>query len=135
MPKIFRLLAAVACAGVLAACGGVDSPSQQAAIDFNGVLDPGGEQFTTFSVSKTGEMQLTLQSLTPRPVLGFLSMAVGQPSGTACTPILNYIITQVAIGQQYPIPQITKGTYCLTIADANLALTQPASFSIRLLHP
>lgn len=135
MPKIFRLLAAVACAGVLAACGGVDSPSQQAAIDFNGVLDPGGEQFTTFSVSKTGEMQLTLQSLTPRPGTRIPVDGCRPAVSTACTPILNYIITQVAIGQQYPIPQITKGTYCLTIADANLALTQPASFSIRLLHP
>lgn len=134
MPKIFRLLAAVAFAGVLAACGGVESPSQQTAIDFTGVLDPGGSQFTTFSVSKTGEMQLTLQSLTPRPVLGFLWMAIGQPSGASCSRIIGYI-AQAVIAQPISFPQITKGSYCLMISDDNAVLTQSTSFSVRLLHP
>lgn len=135
MRNLVRLLTAFAFAATTAACGGVDSPSSQTATDFSGTLAPGDQQSTNFSVSKTGEMQLTLQSLTPRPVLGFLALAVGQPSGSLCSPIFGYIVNQAAVGQTYAFPQITKGTYCLLIADSNLALTQPAAFSVRLLHP
>jgi hypothetical protein len=135
MRNLVRLLTALAFAATTAACGGVDSPSSQTPTDFSGILVPGDRQFTTFSVSKTGEMQLTLQTLNPRPVLGFVEVAVGQPLGSGCGEIFGYIVGQAAIGQTYAFPQITKGTYCLLIADANLALTQPAAFTVRLLHP
>ena len=135
MLKMVRLLTALAFAVSLAACGGVDSPSSQTSTDFSGILAPGDQQFTSFSVAKTGEMQLTLVSLTPRPVIGFLSAAIGQQTGSVCSPIFGYIVSQAAIGQQYAFPQITKGTYCLVIADANVVLTQSAAFSIKLLHP
>jgi hypothetical protein len=135
MRMMVRLLFALAVAASLAACGGVDSPSSQTATDFTGTLAPGDQQFMTFSVGKTGEMQLTLQSLTPRPVIGFLAMAVGQPAGSICSPIFGYIVAQAAIGQNYSFPQITKGSYCVLIADSTVALTQPAAFSVRLLHP
>jgi hypothetical protein len=128
------MLTALALAVSAAACGGVDSPSTQAALDFSGTLNPGEQQSQLFSVSKTGEMQLTLQSLEPRPVLGFVLLSVGVPSGSTCL-LTEYTIPQAAIGQTYSFPQITKGSYCLLIQDANLALTQPAAFKLRLLHP
>ena len=119
----------------LAACGSVTSPSQLAALDFSGTLAPLGQASQQFSVSKTGEMQLTLQSLTPRPVVGFVAVAIGLPSGTDCSPLTGYYLSQAAVGQQYAFPQITKGTYCVVIADANAALTATASFTLHLLHP
>ena len=88
-----------------------------------------------FSVSKTGEMQLTLQSLAPRPVVGFVAVAIGFPVGTDCQPLGGYYLAQAAVGQQYAFPQISKGTYCLLILDANAALTATASFTLHLLHP
>ena len=129
-------LAAVSClAFSLAACGSVTSPSQLAAFDFSGTLVPLGQANQQFSVNKTGEMQLTLQSLTPRPVVGFVAVAIGLPAGTDCQPLGGYYLPQAAVGQQYAFPQISKGTYCLLIADANAALTATASFTLHLLHP
>ena len=55
-------------------------------------------------------MQLTLLSLTPRPVVGFIALAIGQPVGTGCAPAAGYVVQQAAVGQQYPFPQISKGT-------------------------
>jgi hypothetical protein len=135
MKNLPRLLAAIALALSMTACGGVDSPSSQTPVDFSGTLSPGGRQSTPFSVGKTGEMQLTLQTLNPRPVLGFLELAVGVPSGSDCAEIFGYIVAQAAVGQTYSFPQITKGSYCLLIADSGLVLTQPAAFNVHLLHP
>lgn len=127
------MLCLVTCS--LAACGSVTSPSQLTALDFTGSIDPLGSSFQSFTVGKTGEMQLTLQSLTPRPVVGFVTVAIGSPVGSACSPYPAYYVTQTAVGQQYAFPQVTKGTYCVIIADNNAILTQSATFSIHLLHP
>jgi hypothetical protein len=135
MLKLVRAFAILSLAGSLAGCGGVDSPSSQTPEDFTDTLNPLGQVSKPFSVSKTGEMQFTLQSLTPRPVVGFIYIAVGVPVGTACSPQLGYIVSQAAVGQQYSFPSIFKGSYCLLIADANAVLTAPATFVVRLLHP
>jgi hypothetical protein len=135
MFKMARLLTAVAVAVSLAACGGIDSPSNQASQDFTGTVDPLGQASHTFSVSKTGEMQLTLLSLTPRPVVGFIALAIGQPVGAGCAPAAGYVVQQAAVGQQYAFPQISKGTYCVLVADANGVLTASAVYTVRLLHP
>jgi len=135
MLKLARLVAAVSFALSLAACGGVDSPSNATAEDFSGSLAPAGQVSRTFSVSKTGEMQVTLQSLTPRPVVGFVAIALGTPVGTDCAPALNYIVSQAAVGQQYSMGQIQKGSYCILVADSNAILTTTTAFSIHFLHP
>lgn len=135
MLKLVRLLAAIAVAASLAACGGVNSPSTQSTEDFSGTLDPQGQSFKTFTVSKTGEMQLTLQSLTPRPVLGFVSLGIGSPAGTVCQPLLGYLVSQAAVGTPYSFPTIVKGTYCVVIADANVILSSQVSWAVRLSHP
>ena len=134
--RYLACLAATSClAFSLAACGSVTSPSQLAAFDFSGTLAPLGQANQQFSVNKTGEMQLTLQSLAPRPVVGFVTVAIGLPAGTDCQPLGGYYLAQAAVGQQYAFPQISKGTYCLLIADANGVLAVTASFTLRLLHP
>jgi hypothetical protein len=135
MRKLLHLLAAAAVAGSLAACGGVDSPSTQTSEDFTGTVDPLGQASQPFSVSKTGEMQITLQSLTPRPVVGFIAIAVGIPAGAACSPLAGYFVQQTAVGTPYAFPQITKGAYCLLVADANGVLTTTATWTARVSHP
>ena len=135
MRHLLRFAAMSCLALSVSACGSVTSPSQLTPLDFSGTLAVLGQANQQFSVSKTGEMQLTLQSLAPRPVVGFVAVAIGLPSGTDCSPLSGYYLAQAAVGQQYAFPQISKGTYCLLIADANAALTATASFSLHLLHP
>ncbi|HUR35267.1 MAG TPA: hypothetical protein VM032_15795 [Vicinamibacterales bacterium] len=135
MAKPIRLFAAALLTASMAACSGVSSPSTQATEEFSDTLAPLGQVSKPFSVSKTGEMQLTLKSLTPRPVVGFIALAIGVPNGSACSPIPGYVVSQAAVGQQYAFPQITKGAYCLLVADANGALTASATFTVSLSHP
>jgi hypothetical protein len=135
MVKLARLASALSIAALLAACGGVSSPSSLTTEEFSGTLEPGGTATRPFSVSKTGEMQLTLRSLTPRPVVGFLALAIGIPAGDVCQPFSGYTIFQAAVGQQYGFPQIQKGSYCLLVADGNAVLTTTTTFSASLSHP
>jgi len=135
MRKLGCLLCGVALAMSVAACGSVSSPSTQTAEDYTDTVQPAGQVFKTFSVGKTGEMQFTLQSLTPRLVVGFLAVAIGQPTGSVCSPFPAYIVQQTAVGQQYSFPQITKGTYCILVADGSSALTQAATFTLHFTHP
>ena len=135
MPKFLYMLAGVALAASLTACGSVSTPSSETTEEFSDTLTPQGQIFRTFSVSKTGEMQMTLTNLTPRPVVGFIALAVGVPAGSACSPMPGYIVSQAAVGQQYSFGQITKASYCLLVADANAALTQNAAFTVRFTHP
>lgn len=134
MLTMARLIAAVAMAATFAACSGVSSPSTQTQEDFTGTLDPGGQASKAFSVSKTSEMSMTLVSLSPRPVLGFLGLAVGTPVGTSCSPYGAYVVAQAAVGQNYALGQLVKGSYCVLVIDANGILTTPASFTIRIVH-
>lgn len=133
--KIVRLASSVVLAAVLAACGGVASPSSYTPDDFVGTLNPGGEAHRGFEVDGTGELQLELRSLDPAPRVGFLSMAVGRYSGSVCAPLFSYIVNQVGVARPYALGRITKGSYCIVVSDANLALTAPAAFTIRILHP
>ena len=129
----FTALCGLACS--LLSCGSVTSPSQLTALDFVGTIDPLGQTSLNFNVDKLGEMQFTLQSLAPRPVVGFISVAVGVPAGSLCSPLAAYYVAQTAIGQQYAFAQIQKGAYCLYVSDNNAALTATATFAIHLLHP
>lgn len=135
MRTCLRLLGVAALAASLAACGSVSAPSNSTAEDFTDTLQPSGQTFKAFSVSKTGEMQITLQSLNPRPIVGFISLAVGSPVGSICSPYPAYYVTTAAVGQQYSFPQVVKGSYCVWVADANGVLTQPATFALRFTHP
>lgn len=135
MVKMVRLLAAVAVVVSLAACSSVATPSSETTETFSGTLDPLGQASQPFSVSKTGELQMTLQSLTPRPVVGFVALAVGVPAGGNCAPLGGYVVSQAAIGQQYAFAQISKGSYCAMVVDANGVLTAQTAYTLRVLHP
>ncbi len=130
-----RLVAATTLAAALAACGGVSSPSSYAPEDFTGILQPAGEVNRAFSVSGTGELQLELTALTPAPRVGFISMAVGRYVGSVCSPLLGYVLNQVGVNRPYALGRITRGSYCITVYDGNLALTAPAAFTVRILKP
>ena len=135
MRTAVRGIGALLLAAAAASCGGVTTPSSGSADDFSGTLDPRGQATKPFSVSKTGEISLTIQSLTPRPVVGFLSMAIGTQSGTTCAPIIGYVVNQAAIGQVYSFLQIVKGSYCTIVADSSGILTASTAFVVRVNHP
>ena len=135
MSTFLRLSAAVVFALSLAACSSVTSPSSLVQEDYSDTLQAGGSAFKAFSVSKTGEMQVTLQALNPRLVVGFIQLGVGVQSGSVCAPMAGYVVGQAAVGQQYSLSQIVKGSYCVFVADASGLITQPTSFTVHFAHP
>jgi hypothetical protein len=135
MVKTLHALAALVCAVSLGACNSVSTPSSEITENFSDILPPLGQVSKNFSVGKNGEMQMTLQSLTPRPVVGFIALAVGQPVSGGCSPILGYVVSQAAVGQQYAFGSINKGSYCILVADPNGILTVSAAFSVQFVHP
>ena len=116
---VLRKLGPVMLALSLSACSSVSSPSSLVQEDYSDTLQAGGSAFKAFSVSKTGEMQVTLQALTPRLVVGFIQLGVGVQSGSVCAPMAGYVVGQAAVGQQYSLSQIVKGSYCVFVADAS----------------
>ena len=135
MPKFLRFCGAMALAASLASCSTVATPSQLVQEDYSDTLTAGGTVFKTFSISRTGEMQVTLQSLSPRLVVGFVEVGVGQQSGSSCFPLAGYVVGQAAVGQQYSLGQLVKGSYCLLVADVSGVVTQSTSFSVHFAHP
>jgi len=135
MLKFSAAMIALACAFSLAACSSVNTPSSEITANYSDTLPPLGQVSTNFNVSKNGELQLTLTSLSPRPVVGFIALAIGTPVTGGCSPLVGYVVSQAAIGQQYAFGQINKGSYCLLVADPNGVLTTSAAFNVQYTHP
>jgi len=130
-----RLAGALAIAAALAACSGVTTPSSYPDDNFTSTIQPNGEADKAFSVGSTGEMQMTLQSLSPTPQVGFLWMGVGQYAGSTCQPLLGYYTTQAPLNQQFSFSTITKGSYCMFVSDGNSVVKQAATFTVHTKHP
>jgi hypothetical protein len=131
-----RLVGALVVAATIAACHGVTSPSSYPDDDFSGTITPGTTQSKNFNVGSTGEIQMTLQTLSPRPVVGFLWIGVGQPAAGSCQPLLGYYTTQAPVGQGLQsFGTIQQGSYCMFVSDGNSILTQPTSFTLQTKHP
>jgi hypothetical protein len=135
MQKMVRLLGVIAVSLSLASCGGVASPSSYPPDDFTGNIAPGGQASRAFTVSKTGEMQVTLTALSPAPRVGFLAVGVGQYVGNTCQPSPSFYSTQTPVGQALSFGTIPEGSYCIVVLDVNLALTATATFTVEMLHP
>lgn len=133
--KTARLLAAFVAATVFTACGSVSDPSNYVTKDFSGTLQPNGQVSETFTVGRAGEMQITLNQMSPPPRTGFVSISVGLLSGNACLPLQGYVIYPAPINQQRSFPRINPATYCIVINDTFGVVTEPTAFNIRYLHP
>jgi hypothetical protein len=129
------LAAALVVALAMAACHGVTEPSSYPDDNFSGTLQPAGVAQKAFNVGSTGEMQMTLQSLTPAPQVGFLWMGVGQFSGSTCAPLTGYYTVQAPINQQFSFSTITPGSYCMFVSDGNSVLKQATNFTLNTKHP
>jgi hypothetical protein len=130
-----RLVGTLVVALAMAACGGVTSPSSYPDDNFSGTLQPAGEAQKAFNVGSTGEMQMTLQSLTPTPQVGFVWMGVGQFSNSTCSPLAGYYTTQAPINQQFSFSTIPPGSYCMFVSDGSSVLKQATNFTLNTKHP
>lgn len=99
-----------------------------------GTIGIGGSGFYSFSVSRTGTVNLTLNAVSGVDGPGvMLSLALGVPSGFGCTASGPTITTAAGPG-----PHLTAsspaGVYCASVSDVG-NLTGPATFDLSIAHP
>ena len=102
---------------------------------FDGVLDPGGASFYSFTTQQTGAVRATLQSLTtagrPEAVSVPLSVGVGVPRGDGCV-VSESVDTPSGLMTQFVSSALAPGAYCLSVRDSGrlpFTVTFVVSFS------
>ena len=120
----------------LAACGGVTDPSQNQQESFSATLDPGAgkSNFHGFSVSKSGELSITVTTMTPViPTSTYFEVGFGNSISGSCQPLQanQYAIVGAAAISGYPV---TPGAYCAFIIDEGL-FTKAETYTMVVSHP
>ena len=101
---------------------------------FIGTLQPSGEAFYAFSMSKAGQVSLTLVSVTGPSVPddALFPLGIGLPVGTGCTASVDTAAKPGATAQF--TTDKNPGVYCIRIAD-NARLGAAATFFLNIVHP
>jgi hypothetical protein len=130
-----------------AACGQSDTstvptePTTTAppsAVDaFSGTLQPTGTNLHTFTVAKTGYVEITLIGVVPQLVPGpsspiVVGLGIGTPSGTGTCTVLYKVNAQAGTSAQI-VGTATAGPDCLTVFDVG-TLSQPVIYTVTVAH-
>ena len=120
----------------LAACGGVTDPSQNTQSPFSGTLNPGVGSFQNwgFSVSKSGELSITVTTMTPViPTSTYFEVGFGNSISGSCQPLQvnQTAIVGAAAISGYPV---TPGAYCAFIVDEGF-FTKAETYTMVVSHP
>jgi hypothetical protein len=113
------------------------SPSDSTGLkteNFSGTVPVKGSDFHQFTTTLTGEVDVTLSSVTPAVNMG---VGVGTTDGTTCTLLLGASTPSngVAAGTNAQLAGIVSaGTFCVQIYDVG-NLTSAATYSVTVVHP
>jgi hypothetical protein len=132
-----RFGVALALAAIASACGGVVDPSKNQTETFTGTIQPGSGNFGgphTVNVTKSGEINVTVTSLTPSLPSGtFFIIGFGQSVSGQCS--INIQVNQFAIvGSAAINGPISPGSYCVVIADEGF-FTVAEDYTMKVSHP
>ncbi len=122
-------------ASILALCTascGISTPSANTIREISGTIPVGGNAVHSFSATKTGEVEVTITSLTPTPS-NPIQLTLGQQSGANCTLLPGYV-APVVVNRVVQFGSLTKADYCLIVYDTAV-LTAPTSYTGRISHP
>ena len=113
------------------ACGGPVDPSKNKTETFSRFIRPGFVSFgqDTFSMSKTGEVSITVTKLDP-PSTAFFAVILYFQN---CASIIqeNQFAT---VGRTAISTTLTPGTYCVVVADEGF-FTGPETYTVTVSHP
>ena len=134
-----RVLAGlVACVAAVGCGDDPTSPSPQPGVPvtetFMGTLQPSGTAFYSFSMSRAGNVALTLLSMTGSsvPADALFPVGIATPAGAGCPALTDAAIQPGASPQHTAAKQ--AGVYCVQITD-NARLGAPATFVLNITHP
>lgn len=104
---------------------------------FSGTMEPKGSSIFTFTVTRVGNVSVTLASLSPSSIAA-VGLGIGTSSGTTGGPTTCTPTTSTENATAGPTAQLTvtqnPGTYCLKVYDVGLVATT-ATFTIKITHP
>ena len=119
-------------AGIVTACGGIDSPSQNQVQDFSATLQVGSSDTHPFNTSKNGEFTITITNLSDKTLI--VGTALGQLVSGACSPIQGFVQPYSRWNQQALGGPINKGSYCAIVYDSG-TLTAPVTYTVHVSFP
>jgi hypothetical protein len=122
------------CAAVIVACGcggSSTSPSTTASSTdtFSSLLTSGGESSHQFTITQSGTITVTLQSVSPATAVGF---GIGVPAAGPCSLSSSMVADAGATGQI--ALQADAGTYCAAVYDPG-TVTNFVTFTLTVQHP
>jgi hypothetical protein len=113
------------------ACG-ISTPSNNTVEDVSGTVPVGGNDVHNYSLSKMGEVEVTITSLAPTPSAS-IGMALGQQFSGGCTLLQGYQAA-VVVNRVVQFGSLQKGGYCLIVYDTGI-LTAPTAYTGKFSHP
>jgi hypothetical protein len=126
--RFFRSMTVLA-ALAASACGGIANPSSNQTETFMGIVQPGGNAGThPFTVSKSGEITVTVTNMNPT-WNGYLSVAW---LGAGCSGFIQENDFTL-VGRSAIAGPVTPGSYCIAMFDAGFLL--PEAYTITVSHP
>lgn len=141
MRRLFRIHAIAGCLALLAAGACSDTPTNPSRPQglpvvetFTGTLQPSGTAFYSFSMSQSGNIALTLISMTGPSVPddALFPVGISTPAGNGCPAPTDAAIRPGA-SPQHTVAK-SSGVYCVQISD-NARLGAPATFVLNITHP
>jgi hypothetical protein len=139
----WRSTLAILAAVLLSGCQNPTNVTNNTVETVNGTVQPGMADNKGFNVANAGEVQITLQTLTPGGN-AYLAAAYGQPNAGACVPVNWQVIGSTYVGKTvFDFPVYAAGQYCVLTADCTLVpqvcplpgLTVAQNYSYQVRHP
>jgi hypothetical protein len=123
----------IAALGGAVGCGGIADPTKNAVDTVTIAVDPGGFNYSTFNVAKTGEYSVTVVSVNP-PASVFVTALLGTLSSVGCAPAGP--IGRTTASHVVLSGPINAGSYCLGVSDVvDRAFTVSEIVTLQISHP
>lgn len=100
---------------------------------FTGTVQVAGSDSHGFTVSQTGQVDVTLTAAGPPSTIA-MGLAVGMPSDTKCAPLAGASTSAQAGTTAQLSGTISAGTFCVEAHDLGTQ-TAPVSYTVTVTHP
>lgn len=127
-----RSAAAFLAALCTTACG-ISTPSSNIVDPVSGTVVVGGNVLHSFSMGKSGEVEITITSLVPTPPINSIWIALGLLGNGTCDLLPAYA-TPIIVNRVVPFGSLNKADYCLIVYETGV-LTTPIAYTGRISHP
>ncbi len=114
------------------ACG-ISTPSSNTVDPVSGTLGVGANVLHAFSVSRSGEVEITITSLVPTPPINSVWISLGLLGNGTCDLLPAYS-TPIIVNRVVPFGSLNKADYCLIVYESTVLAT-PVAYTGRISHP